>query len=91
MAELIQSYNVKLFFAGHYHNIETNFDKGLTFYNSGSMAKGSYLKLTINKTLRMHIVSMKTSDGVDDGTINEVIELPIISPKYQLGQGLLVR
>ena len=92
MAEIIKSYNVKLLFAGHYHYIETDFDQGLTFYNSGSMAKGSYLNLTINKTLRTaNIVSMKTSDGVDDGTINEVIELPVISPKYQLGQGLLVR
>ena len=92
MAELIKSYNVKLLFAGHYHNIETNFDKGLTFYNSGSMAKGSYLKLTVNKTQRTaHIVSNKTNDGVDYGTINEVIELPVVSPKYQLGQGLLVR
>ncbi|MEN3788681.1 hypothetical protein ABDZ30_21280 [Aeromonas veronii] len=68
------------------------FHKGLTFYNSGSMAKGSYLKLTVNKTQRTaNIVSMKTSDGVDYGTINEVIELPVISPKYQLGQGVLVR
>lgn len=92
MADLIRSYNVKLLFAGHYHQVDINYDKNIAFYNSGSMAKGSYLKLTVDKNARTAtIVSMKTPDGVDDGYINETIDLPAVYPKYQIGEGLWIK
>ncbi|MCX9134853.1 metallophosphoesterase [Aeromonas veronii] len=92
MADLIQSYNVKLLFAGHYHHVEINYDHNLAFYNSGSMAKGSYLKLTVDKKARTaHIISMAAGDGVDGGYINENIDLPVVSPKYRIGEGLWIK
>lgn len=92
MAELISSYNVKLLFSGHYHNVEKNYEKGLTFYNSGSMAKGSYIKLIIDKNFRKaNIFSVKTRDGVNDGIINDEVGLPIVNPKYSIGEGLWVK
>ncbi|HDI3294265.1 TPA: peptidase inhibitor family I36 protein [Vibrio cholerae] len=92
IAELIKEYDVKLLFAGHYHQVGKDYSQGLTFYNSGSMAKGSHLRLTVNKNSRTAtIVSVKTSDSVESGSINEIIELPIVTPKYMIGEGLWIK
>ncbi|WP_182038512.1 ricin-type beta-trefoil lectin domain protein [Vibrio alginolyticus] len=70
---ILDKYDVKLKFSGHYHY---NLGKSSTgFYESGSSARGDYLKLDVD--VRNRVAKIYKSNGINSVSLDLIDEVPL--------------